>query len=286
MQVAQRLEARLHALHAFEIPHAVQHTYDVLGTLPDELRRRYERELGARLNAEVCRLSPDAEIQSSAVAAPTGEAIVAAATRIRADLIVVGVTRQGPMMRHILGSTADRVIRTSTVPGLVLRPPFATEFRRVLLTTDLSEASAAALRRGVDVAKQLGVPDDLAVRCATVTWVSEWIRPAIPAEKLCGEARHELGRFPEASALPFHDIVPRVRIADPAKEVVAEAAEWNADRVVVGTRGRSSVSRFLLGSVAGSVLRSAFCNVLVIPPTANVDAEAELDRHATELVQA
>jgi universal stress protein E len=286
MQMAQRLEAQLHAVHAFEIPHAVLRTHQALGTPEHELRRRYEREFGARLDAEMCRLSPEPQLPSSAVASPAGEAIVSAATRLGADLIVVGATRQGPMMQHILGSTADRVIRTSTVPVLVLRPPFSTEFRRVLLTTDLSNASAAALRRGADVAKQLGMASDLAVRCAMATWVSEWIRPAIPPEKLCGEAREELTRFLATAALPIPNVVPRVRIGDPAKEVVAEAAEWSADLVVVGTRGRHSVSRFLLGSVAGSVLRSAFGNVLVVPPPVGGATEAELAMAAEEPVPA
>jgi universal stress protein E len=286
MQLAQRLEAQLHALHAFEIPHGLQRTYSVLGTPLCELRNRYERELSARLEAEVCRLSPKSGIRSSAVAAPAGEAIISAADRVGADLIVVGATRQGPMMRHILGSTADRVIRTSTVPVLVLRPPFSTEFRRLLLTTDLSHASAAALQRGAEVAKQLGVPHSQEVRCAMATWVNEWIRPAITPEKLCGEAREELTRFLGNSALPFDSIVPRVRIGDPAKEVVAEAAEWNADLIVVGTRGRSSVSRFLLGSVAGSVLRSAFGSVLVVPPAVGAPTEVELAMSAEEEVLA
>jgi universal stress protein E len=265
MRLAERLGAQLHAVHAFEIPHAVLRTHHVLGTPACELRGTYEREFGARLEAEVRRLSPGSGFPCSAVASPAGDAIVSAVNRVGADLIVVGATRQGVVLRHILGSTADRVIRTSAVPVLVLRPPFATEFRRVLFTTDLSQASAAALRHGADVVKQLGEPNTLEVRCTTATWVSEWIQPAIPPAKLHGEARVELLRFLDAAALPFDGIVPRVRIGDPAKEVISEAAEWNADLIVVGTRGRSSVSRFLLGSVAGSVLRSASCDVLVVP---------------------
>jgi nucleotide-binding universal stress UspA family protein len=286
MQLAQRLGARLHALHAFEIPYPVQRTHEVLGTPGRELRGMYERELGARLEAEVSRLSPGGDVQVSAVALPAGEAVVSAAAEAGADLIMVGATRQGPMMRHILGSTADRVIRTSAVPVLVLRPPFSTDFRRVLLTTDLSSASAAALRRGAEVAKQLAVSDELEVRCAMATAVSEWIRPAIPAERLYGEAGEELTRFLDTTGLPLATVVPRVRLGDAAKEIVAEAAEWNADLIVVGTRGRSSVSRFLLGSVAGSVLRSAFCDVLVVPPSVDRLAGADAEPSAGEAVPA
>jgi nucleotide-binding universal stress UspA family protein len=288
MRLAERLGARLHALHAFEIPYPVQRTHEVLGTPGRELRGMYERELCAQLEAEVSRLSPGSDVQVSAIALPAGEAIVAAAAQAGADLIMVGATRQGLMIRHILGSTADRVIRTSAVPVLVLRPPFSTDFRRVLLTTDLSDASAAALRRGAEVAKQLAVSDELEVRCAMATAVSEWIRPAIPAERLYGEAGEALTRFLDTAGLPIATVVPRVRLGDAAKEIVAEAVEWNADLIVVGTRGRSSVSRFLLGSVAGSVLRSAFSDVLVVPPPADRHSPAEADagRSAAEPVPA
>jgi nucleotide-binding universal stress UspA family protein len=281
-RLAEGLGAELHALHGYEIPHSVLRTHQVLGTPVPALRSRYERELAARLAAEVHRLSPDAKVRSSAVDCAAGEAIMSAATTAGADLIVVGATRQGPMMRHILGSTADRVIRTSAIPVLVVRPPFVTEFRRVVLTTDLSDLSAAALRRGIDIVAQLGKPHTPEVRCVMATWVSEWIRPAIPPEKLREEALGELSRFLDRTALPFDDIEPCVRIGDPAKEVVAAAAEWSADLIVVGTRGRSSVSRFLLGSVAGSVLRSAFCNVLVVPAGVGRSSEAGPESPAVE----
>jgi nucleotide-binding universal stress UspA family protein len=281
-RLAERLGAELHALHGYEIPHSVLRTHQVLGTPIPELRNRYERELATRLAAEVHRLSPEAKVRSSAVDSPAGEAIMSTATTAGANLIVVGATRQGPMMRHILGSTADRVIRTSAIPVLVLRPPYVTEFRRVVLTTDLSDPSAVALRRGIDIVAQLGTPHTPEVRCIMATWVSEWVRPAIPSEKLREQALGELTRFLDKTALPFDNIEPCVRIGDPAKEVVTGAAEWSADLIVVGTRGRSSVSRFLLGSVAGSVLRSAFCNVLVVPASVGRSSEAGLEAQASE----
>jgi nucleotide-binding universal stress UspA family protein len=47
---------------------------------------------------------------------------------------------------------------------------------------------------------------------------------------------------------------------------VAEAAEWPADVVVVGSHGRTGAARALLGSVAEAVVRDSHCSVLVIPP--------------------
>ena len=51
-------------------------------------------------------------------------------------------------------------------------------------------------------------------------------------------------------------------------EILAEAEEWGADILVLGTQGRGGLSRFLIGSVAESVVRRAPCDVLVIPAAA------------------
>ena len=52
-------------------------------------------------------------------------------------------------------------------------------------------------------------------------------------------------------------------------ETVAEAEKlWNADLIVVGTHGRRSLGRVLLGSGAEQIVRQAPVPVLVVRPTA------------------
>jgi nucleotide-binding universal stress UspA family protein len=62
-------------------------------------------------------------------------------------------------------------------------------------------------------------------------------------------------------------IEPRAAEGDPAREILAEAA--SADLIVMGTHGRSGFERFVLGSVAETVVRKAPCSVLTIPLTAH-----------------
>lgn len=73
---------------------------------------------------------------------------------------------------------------------------------------------------------------------------------------------------------------------DPAEEIVRYAAEHGIDLVVLGTHGRTGVSRVLLGSVAERVLRTAPCPVLVVPElvrTAASMASAVTDEAGTAL---
>lgn len=52
-----------------------------------------------------------------------------------------------------------------------------------------------------------------------------------------------------------------VREGDPRQVIVEEAESWQADLIVLGSRGLSTLQRWLLGSVAESVLRHAPCSV-------------------------
>ena len=59
-------------------------------------------------------------------------------------------------------------------------------------------------------------------------------------------------------------VTHRLIRGDAAKEILAAAAACHADLIVMGTHGRTGLSRFLLGSVAEVVLRSANCPVVTV----------------------
>lgn len=60
------------------------------------------------------------------------------------------------------------------------------------------------------------------------------------------------------------EIETETQIGDPAREIVAYADEHDVDEVVVGSHGRSLLSRVLLGSVAEHVTRRAPVPVTVV----------------------
>jgi nucleotide-binding universal stress UspA family protein len=55
-----------------------------------------------------------------------------------------------------------------------------------------------------------------------------------------------------------------VREGDPRSSIVDEADEWGADLIVVGSHGRTGLTRWLLGSVAQAIVRHASCSVEVV----------------------
>ena len=81
-----------------------------------------------------------------------------------------------------------------------------------------------------------------------------------------------------------------VREGNAAQQVIATARQYHADRIILGTRGRSKMSKLLLGSVAEQVLRSAHIPVITVGPEAHlpvdVAAQQGIVLHATTLREA
>jgi len=61
-----------------------------------------------------------------------------------------------------------------------------------------------------------------------------------------------------------HTTLPEVIVGFPRRAISEYAKEWHADLIMVGSHGRSAIGRFLLGSVAQAVLRTAPCSVEIV----------------------
>ena len=62
-------------------------------------------------------------------------------------------------------------------------------------------------------------------------------------------------------------VTTRVLEAEPRTGILDLASEWHADLIVLGSHGRKGLQRFMLGSVAESVARGAYCSVLIVRGT-------------------
>jgi nucleotide-binding universal stress UspA family protein len=54
---------------------------------------------------------------------------------------------------------------------------------------------------------------------------------------------------------------------DAANQILAKAADLQADMIILGSKGHGLLHKALLGSVSEAVIRHAACNVLIVPPT-------------------
>ena len=141
-------------------------------------------------------------------------------------------------------------------------------FQRLLVAIDGSEFAAHALA----VASSLATA--LSAHIALVYVVDPKLvagDTGVPADQMWAMLRQEGHELLDtaASAIPAQPQSWKfLREGAPWKEIIESAREWPADLIVVGTHGRSGLTRLLLGSTAEEVVRHGPCPVVVVPPTA------------------
>ncbi|HEX6925292.1 MAG TPA: universal stress protein [Longimicrobiaceae bacterium] len=268
LRLAEALGATLHVVHAYHLPDPVLYPYPEMPVFSSEHLKEVEEQTRTRLEAQVQALSRGASIVCRAVPLPAEKAILDVADEVHADLVVVGATRRGTLARTILGTTAQRVVRAAKAPVLVRRREEHDQLRRILFTTDLSDHSEAVYRRGRELTAILGRGEVAEHRVLLVLDYDVPPLPPLSRESLVDSAMPELERFLRSVDPSAPGSIATIRIGEASKEIVAEASDWKADLLVVGTHGRKGASRFLIGSVAEGVVRTAMCDVLVIPSAA------------------
>jgi nucleotide-binding universal stress UspA family protein len=85
------------------------------------------------------------------------------------------------------------------------------------------------------------------------------------ASKLLEEARELASDASKVvrSHFPGWDVRGEALVGNPSRELIQKAAWWEADLIVVGSRGRSALGRFFLGSVSKTVATESRCSVRV-----------------------
>ncbi|HEU4457481.1 MAG TPA: universal stress protein [Longimicrobium sp.] len=272
-ELARWTGAALHLVHAYDLPPAFGSPE--LGLMLPTWPREYAEGRRGLLEAAASGVPGGGAAVCHAVPGSPGTAIVEVVEEARADLVVVGAARAGRLATAFLGTTAQRVLRGSPVPVLVVRRPLHRPLERVLLTTDLSELSAAVHEEALDTVASLFGASKSARSLLVVAL------PAVPlplSQDAVGRAAFaELGAFLAARRPRDAAVKPRVRMGGAAEAIAAEAGDWDADLLVLGTHARGWAARLALGSVAEAALRDAPCNVLAVPPRA-LALEAELER--------
>jgi len=144
-------------------------------------------------------------------------------------------------------------------------------FQTIIVATDFSESSLAALETAYDLALQGG-------RTVYLVHVMEpylvtgdptaMLHPSV--EKTYQEARERLDAlipedwFDEEQAKTLVVKSSVLTASSPAQAISRFAQGKNADLIIVGTHGRKGLTRMLMGSTAESLLRRSPCPVLVV----------------------
>ena len=249
---------------------------DTLAAARQELRQEAERTLERAMSAfdgHVASVSGHV-LNLSGESGAVVNALSAAASEWRADVLIVGARHRGRMKRWVDGSVSGALAVSAPCPLLVVPAEYEAcaeaRFGRMLLATDGSAASAQA----IEAAMRLIAPQ-IALRAIYVVDRSSVAAGPVAAPGL-EESFSGLGRQALAAAReqlgPAGDACETALVAtglirdDIAHTVLRDAEHWKADLVVLGTHGRRGVARWLLGSVAQRAVEITHVPLLLVGP--------------------
>ena len=185
--------------------------------------------------------------------------IVRCADQLGADLIAMSTHGRSDLVRFLVGSVTDRVIRTSPVPVLVMHPPTMSLDRvspptgrklRVLAPVDGSRLAEEA----VEMAVSLLQPELVDVTLLTTITLAV-------LQSTAGELIEQLaGRLRERGVT----VATRIVRGDAVGQITRLAIEDGYDLIAMSTHGHGMLERALLGSTSDRVVRISEVPVLVI----------------------
>jgi nucleotide-binding universal stress UspA family protein len=253
-------------------------------------RERVERKLTAYLQTVAKRLEPvAADVRVGVRFGRQADEILSFVGEIGADLIAMSTHGRSGIGRWVFGSVADRVLRRAACPVLLVRAgrtQFRTPYQRILVPLDGSELAEQVLpyvkalihppspleggvRGGTDVFLVSVLTTGLGDR--TVALLTSYPPGLRLATTALHHAEVQLRSYLRSVAAVLRDHGATVHIAvqrgSPADEILAHAAEVEADLISMTTHGFSGLSRWVYGNVAGKVLQGARSPVLLVRPT-------------------
>ena len=157
-------------------------------------------------------------------------------------------------------------------------------YPKILVPIDSSPPSQAGLDEAIQLAQASGarlllvhVMDELSFANGFETGQT-YCAELLPMMKRRAEALLEKGRArADVAGVPVETALREGYCGTVPELIVEMAASWGAGLIVVGTHGRRGIGRFVLGSDAEQILRTAPVPVLLVkePPSAKPCASAE-----------
>ena len=237
------------------------HLKDVARKYSLELRRENIHAIRGRSFEEICRLARDSDI----------------------DLIVTS-TRGLTGLKHLaLGSTAERVVRYSPCPVLVVRPVarkkkaggngrmtrHGVNFGKILVPIDFSGCSMKGLAYAKALAKQFGSKLVLLHSVPLQYYVTnvESARYNLPLlmQQIEKAAQSQMRDLIKKTDWDGIEVESSMQVGHAGQQICARAIDQQADLIVTSTHGTTGFKHILVGSTAEYVVRHASCPVLVVP---------------------
>ncbi len=237
--LARRFEADLYAIH-------------VLESSNDDL------DYGEQLVAAIAEAAVEVDLDTATDVVYRKESvpqsIIAYAEKHDIDCIVMGTHGREAVREYVLGNVAGRTLREAPVPVVTVHEDTVVtgDVERVLVPTDGSECATAAVEHATAFAEETGASLHLVhVVDTDVGGADDTVYDALES---VGEQALEAG-IGTARRADIPEIEASLLGGRPHQAIQTYVEDNDIDYVVMGTHGRTGVSRYLLGSVTERVVR-------------------------------
>lgn len=266
-RIAREQGARLHLTHVVHTG-ALDRLRALLGTdaaLEAELILDANRQLAA-LAADL-RDERDPEIGVSLRHGSVPSEVGAQGDAIGAELVVLGARGAGFVRRIALGTTAERLLRTTRRPLLVVKQKAREPYTCVLVPVDFSPSSVQTLALARRVAPDAHL---VLLHAYEVPFESRMHLAGVDAQRIEHyrvqarlQANQRLHEMAASADLRPGQWQACLVFSDPSLAIIEQEQECDCDLIVIGKHGHSAVEDFLLGSVTKHVLAESVGDVLV-----------------------
>ncbi len=201
------------------------------------------------------------------------------------DLIAMTTHGYSGLTRWLIGSVADRVVRSAERPVLLVRPsmetPKETELRQILAPLDGSELAEQALPHALALAKENNASILLVQAILPLEELVLYMPLGAP-EFLSDISIEELKQQAEKylrqvqARLQEEGVTSEIVVVEgrPADVIIDVAEREGVGLIVMSTHGRSGLGRWVFGSVADKVLHSASRPLLLVRGAAGRGGQA------------
>jgi nucleotide-binding universal stress UspA family protein len=190
------------------------------------------------------------------------EVIVSMAEEQKTDLIVMGARGLGPFKERLLGSVSHRILTLAHCATLIVNGPVKA-MKQILLPLQGPFDAEAAIR----FLQLKPFHDAVELTLLTVLpsteppWPGDAAAAAASTEILEEQADYIEGVAERLRAIGYQAHGVAV-VGIPSTMILQEATTLRSDLILMGTRGRQGMTRFVLGSVSHAVLHKTPCPVL------------------------
>jgi nucleotide-binding universal stress UspA family protein len=195
------------------------------------------------------------------------EAITDLADELQSDLLVMGARGAHFVREFLLGSTTERVLRKTRRPVLAVKQRPQGAYRRVLVPVDFSAHALAAAQTA-----HRWLPDaEIILLHAFEVDIESTLRFANIAEEQIHQYRvraredaiDAMAQFVDQLSIPAGQLTRMVVHGAPTLRILENEQSLDADLIVMGKHGQSTLEELLLGSVTKHVLAYSSSDVLV-----------------------